>query len=290
MSGAGSDGLVHPRVAIVGDKSRWSGHCGRTRPWVVVAAILALLGVPVLSAHAADRTATGVVRQALGPGESITRVRGETRLQGLSMTAPTGLDTFVTRDAMIAVLPAGRDAATFGVGGDAQVRADGSVQVVEAGPGMRLKALLAAPWAKDATGRSLPTWYTVGTGHILVQHVDTHRAVFPIAADPRLTFGRGVYLNVTGAEAKAIASVVMAVGSVSASALCKGAVRLPSAASKLLGLLCPFIGGNKALQVFASIAALWKGAGSRSTFKCYQKRILGPSNGWHAVAMKNCTG
>lgn len=41
------------------------------------------------------------------------------------------------------------------------------------------------PWAVDADGVELPTWYSV-EGTTLVQHVDTTGAAFPVVADPRL--------------------------------------------------------------------------------------------------------
>ena len=45
-----------------------------------------------------------------------------------------------------------------------------------------------APWAVDATGRSLPTSYHV-RGQTVIQHVDTASAVYPVVADPHFTFG-----------------------------------------------------------------------------------------------------
>ncbi|MFF5205779.1 hypothetical protein [Streptosporangium sp. NPDC000396] len=51
-----------------------------------------------------------------------------------------------------------------------------------------------APWAHDATGRKLPTSYTV-EGNRVTQVVDYTGAVFPVVADPRLSFGWNVYVT-----------------------------------------------------------------------------------------------
>lgn len=51
-----------------------------------------------------------------------------------------------------------------------------------------ITATLEAPWAVDATGRELPTRYELD-GDVLVQHVDTAGAVFPVAADPSWGLG-----------------------------------------------------------------------------------------------------
>jgi hypothetical protein len=50
----------------------------------------------------------------------------------------------------------------------------------------------AAPWAVDASNRSLPTTYTVA-GNTITQTVNTSGARFPVVADPHYTWG-----NITG--------------------------------------------------------------------------------------------
>lgn len=49
-------------------------------------------------------------------------------------------------------------------------------------------ATLHEPWAVDAEGAQLPTEYEL-VGDVLVQHVDTSDAVFPVAADPSFSLG-----------------------------------------------------------------------------------------------------
>ncbi|PSS44729.1 hypothetical protein C6401_05585 [Arthrobacter woluwensis] len=64
---------------------------------------------------------------------------------------------------------------------------NGSVTVKNAA-GEQVNNIL-PPWAKDATGKSLPTSYTV-SGNTLVQKVDHRGAAYPVVADPE--YGCGV--------------------------------------------------------------------------------------------------
>jgi hypothetical protein len=60
-------------------------------------------------------------------------------------------------------------------------------------------ASIGAPWAKDATGKSLPTSYTLN-GDQLTQHIDTAEATYPVVADPHYTGGwvsGTIYFNKT---------------------------------------------------------------------------------------------
>jgi len=44
------------------------------------------------------------------------------------------------------------------------------------------------PWARDATGKALPTTFSVA-GQTVTQHVDKTGAQFPVTADPHFTWG-----------------------------------------------------------------------------------------------------
>lgn len=57
-------------------------------------------------------------------------------------------------------------------------------------------ASASAPWAMDALGRDLPTWYEVD-GNAITQHVDTAGATFPVIADPQWSRS-GVTVTVPG--------------------------------------------------------------------------------------------
>lgn len=219
----------------------------------------------------------------------------------LPVTAPANRETFATRDALIAVLEDGESTASFGLPtGNAQVLDDGSVLLKRsqgqstsgASPDegkVTQTARLDAPWAVDANGERLRTWYSI-SGSELIQHVDTDGAEFPIAADPRLTYGWGVYLNITGAEAKAIATAIIGAGGAAAVATCSGLGKLPTAVTKVAALACTAIGAPTLKAVYSSIVSLWRSGGSASSSTCYQRRIVGTSTGWHTVALSNCLG
>jgi hypothetical protein len=60
-----------------------------------------------------------------------------------------------------------------------------------------------SPWAKDANGAEVATHLELNGG-ILTQVVDHRGAAYPVTADPKLTYGWGVYLNLWGWEANGI--------------------------------------------------------------------------------------
>ncbi len=64
--------------------------------------------------------------------------------------------------------------------------ADGGFEVQADG---RRIGVVAAPWAVDARGRSLPTHYTLRPDGGLTQVVDTRGAAFPVVADPKYSVG-----------------------------------------------------------------------------------------------------
>ena len=61
---------------------------------------------------------------------------------------------------------------------------DGLILVSDADTG-ELVNFLSAPWAVDANGDQLKTYYTI-KGSTVTQHVDHAGAVYPVIADPRL--------------------------------------------------------------------------------------------------------
>ncbi len=68
-------------------------------------------------------------------------------------------------------------------GGALAPQPDGSVQVVAADG--TLLGDFASPWAIDANGNPVATWFTVSAGGELTQHVETTaETVFPVVADP----------------------------------------------------------------------------------------------------------
>jgi hypothetical protein len=135
---------------------------------------------------------------------------------------------------------------------------------------------LEKPWAVDAKGRQLKTWYELD-GSTLVQLVDYSEAEFPIVMDPRLTFGLGVYLNMTGAEMKAVAAAVVAAGGVAAVATCSGVTKLPSPIAKAAAVLCTAVGAPTLKGIYNTIVSIVKNKKIENG-SCYQKKIV-PNTG-----------
>jgi hypothetical protein len=68
------------------------------------------------------------------------------------------------------------------VNGRLTMQADGSVAVTN--PDNSIASTIAPPWAKDATGQNIPTWYEAN-GSTVIQHVNTsHVAAWPVTVDP----------------------------------------------------------------------------------------------------------
>ena len=149
---------------------------------LAVGAIMAVtVGAVVASpAEAQGKSGRQVVAESVA--QDIRPVERGAVIHGVSIGAPGNRETYVTDTAMIAVLEQGQATAEFSLPGRGTVQPDGSVRVVTS-KGVMVE--IAVPWAKDANGRSLPTFYTV-TGNRLVQTVDTKGATFPVAADPTI--------------------------------------------------------------------------------------------------------
>lgn len=75
---------------------------------------------------------------------------------------------------------------------------DGSIILAEEGTDGVVSEVFTAqrPWARDANGASVPTWYEI-EGTSIVQHVDVSGAALPVVADPTWT-RRGVTVTVPG--------------------------------------------------------------------------------------------
>lgn len=95
---------------------------------------------------------------------------------------------------------------------------------------------LNAPWARDANGVGLPTFYSVD-GNVVTQHVNTAGAAFPVVADPTTGCGLGwcsVYFN--REETKGIA----AGGATAVGAITAGCALV----NKILGAACAIASGT----------------------------------------------
>jgi hypothetical protein len=140
-----------------------------------------------------------------------------------------------------------------------------------------------APWAIDADGKQTPTWYTAD-GNRLVQHVDPTGARYPLTLDPKLTFGRGIYLNLTGAEAQLVLGAMIAIGGGAAYLTCKGVTKLKGKIKEAADLICKVAPGISLGGIFNSIKSL----GQLDSVACYQKRIVPNQGNWKIVEGKNC--
>ncbi|MEO6083522.1 MAG: hypothetical protein ABIQ18_10505 [Umezawaea sp.] len=163
---------------------------------------------------------------------------------------------------------------------------DGGVHVMDAKD--TVLAQIAAPWAKDANGNGVKTSYRIDGG-TLVQTVQTDgNTTFPVVADPNLTFGFGVYLNLWGWEANSYGAglgIILAGGAV---AICTLG-NIPEPLAQLVRLVC---GAGIGAAAFALLSNLYSfiRSGFFQSGTCYQKKIL-PSlgNGWVGVDGSNCS-
>lgn len=144
------------------------------------------------------------------------------------------------------------------------------------------------PWAKDADGHDVTTYFEV-IGDSLTQVIETTSATaFPVVADPKITigwvYGPGLYLNLTGGEMKAVAAGVVALGGGGVLLVCSGSARVPAAVAKVA---CTAVGSVtlwNILRAVSSIASNPKYAYNT----CYQS-LLASSRPWVATARGNCS-
>jgi hypothetical protein len=164
---------------------------------------------------------------------------------------------------------------------------DGSVDMHDKAG--RVAGRIATPWAYDAYGSSVPTYFRVD-GTTLTQVVK-HKGgdfAYGILADPRLTYGWGVYLNLRGWEVKSLASVSYTAGAVASMVACSTS-RLPSPLAKLVSAACHIVGGASLVSIAKTLTSI---ARSRRVISdgCYQTKVVPPNRKLKKVAKKNCTG
>jgi hypothetical protein len=155
---------------------------------------------------------------------------------------------------------------------------EGGFQIVQGGGGEdggRAIGAIDAPWAKDARGESVPTYYTLD-GDTLVQTVKTDDSTaFPVVADPRISMGWGVYISMWGRELKIIAPMVGFGVEVGLAYIC-GKARL------LLGTVCGLAVGGKVF--FPTLEASKK----LKDKTCYQNKFGSKRKTWTVVNAKQC--
>jgi|GEM_PF-901838 len=88
-------------------------------------------------------------------------------------------------------------------GGNIQIATDGGATIT--GSDGAVLATVATPWAHDALGRTIETYFTTDDA-TLTQHIkhNTAGAVYPVTADPSLSWGWNLYVNFNRSETQAI--------------------------------------------------------------------------------------
>lgn len=188
---------------------------------VVMSAIIALVLATSVPASAAGGDALGIIKAKTG--KDAVLVTGAQSVNGLSVGVGhdgTGKAlvsyTQVTTATSIRMLSTITDSSqtvvsyALGIPSGAEVKAqpDGSQVITQelAGPnGVEVFGTIAPPWASDANGQSLPTAYTYSKG-VLSQKVDLTNAVFPVVADPWVTWGWYIYINFSRSETLRVAA------------------------------------------------------------------------------------
>ena len=117
----------------------------------------------------------------------------------------------------------------------------------------------------------MPTSYRL-IGRSLVQSVDTREAVFPVVADPKISFGWGVYARFSKTEVRSIAATA---GYARLSLVMCGAIPMP-----ILGAGC-IEGVN---HYYSSIASTFRSAATAG--RCVELRFATPQilTGWKQVS------
>ncbi|MEV6237830.1 hypothetical protein [Lentzea sp. NPDC051838] len=142
------------------------------------------------------------------------------------------------------------------------------------------------PWAKDAKGRHLPTRYEID-GTTLVQRTETAGAEYPIVADPRITIGLGVYLNMWGYELRATAIAYLAAGGAGLAVACATASRLPSPLNIIASIACTYVGSNAVKYLFRKAVDIYN-SNQISDGTCYQIKLGNTGDRWKRVSASNC--
>jgi hypothetical protein len=174
-----------------------------------------LTGAESLGHSVEQRHDEGVQRQAATVTATAKPVAIAPKVDGLSAPSVAGGDAkvFGATDfgVVVGANTRGTAAASIAIG-DAAAPKDYAFQigapgdrlalqpnrgVVVTDPSGRFVNFVQAPWARDASGKSLPTSYAV-KDNLLIQHVETRGASFPVVADPLTGCGVGycsLYFN-----------------------------------------------------------------------------------------------
>lgn len=164
---------------------------------------------------------------------------------------------------------------------------DGSLSAIVKSPSATLTlAHVAPPFAVDATGKRLDTRYKVTAANTIEQEVDTRSARFPVAADPKLTYGWGIYLNAFGAEWKALLVALTGAGGVGAWGSCS-LIKVSGGWGNVLKTACSGIGLTSLKSILKWALGNWK-ALPLNNGTCYQTKLAPRDGKLKAVSYGNC--
>ena len=175
-------------------------------------------------------------------------------------------------------------------GGTALLREDGGIDIVDAGDGQSQQILAAvdAPWATDAAGNDVPTHYELNGDSIVQVVAPTPTTVFPVVADPKVSYGTGVYFSFTKAEMHAMvlgAQTIIAVGGNATCAVYGKKVASIPGVNAVVGYVCGYASPKALYGLFKSmngkIAASYPNA-------CYQYRVPATNPAWKSVDKSQC--
>ncbi|AKE42201.1 Uncharacterised protein [Corynebacterium kutscheri] len=131
---------------------------------------------------------------------------------------------------------------------------------------------ISAPWAVDEHGNSLETWYEISTdGSSITQIVNTQDIEGKIILDPRVTYGRGIYINWYGGELRALKAAGSTSLALAAGYGCAQVSQLRHPALiAIAGLLCLTVGSPVAIR---SLRYALNNLRSINDGTCYQWKV-----------------
>jgi len=161
-------------------------------------------------------------------------------------------------------------------GGALVLTDEGGVDIVEADGSVSRS--VAAPWAFDALGIPVSTHYVVDGGTLtqVIEHDSS--STYPIVADPKVSYGWGVYYHFNKAETITIGKDWLAIAAGSTTACAAVGAALGSLAPVIGTAIGGVIGGAACLVVVGPIA--WNagvGYNTKPTMRCLYVRVLGSS-------------
>lgn len=190
---------------------------------------------------------------------------------------------------LIAVLEPGESSADFFLsipdGYVAELTNSGGVQLRN--PSSRIVVpFIKAPWALDANGKKLQTFYTVKDSKI-TQHVDTDGAAYPVVADPTVQWIPYPVIAMYGWQANTIAKSVATVLTAAPGASCT-LIAVGGWVGKAFSAVCSLVGLGSAKDVFRNIANVWKSNTGLAPWGCYGFQIWFPGAKPVALPARDC--